>query len=795
MLYLLLSAFGNLRLIPHNERSFWFMLFRKLLVLTLPCGLMVFATAVRAQSLNLANLGQVLNDTNLVFTTPSYPPGVLSWTGETNVTHDGVAAARSTGTVFQQDSIIQTTITGPGALSFWWQLSAPPGNLLYITVGNNTAASLSTSNGWQSQTVYLGAGSQTVQWVFEPIIFPGNTSYVGLLDQVNFTAGITAPATILIAPTNVVASAGTSNYFSGSAQGTPPYSYQWQLNGTNITDATNATYAISDVQAADQGNYTFVVTNAYGPPASASATLTVTPASPFILTQPQDLEMITNGYADFRVTVQGTEPFAYQWYHNSALIPGATNSNLHFVNVQAADEGTYQVTVNNSAGSISSSTATFTLQPSVVVGWGDNSSGPIPKGLTNVVAIGVGDATCTALRSDGTVVAWGNNFQGQTNVPPGLTNVTAIAVGESHTMALLSNGTVVCWGGSESPDGDTNVPAGLTNVVAIAVTSYTSLALKSDGTLVGWGGNYFGELTLPAGVNDLQSIVGGVTYYVGVRSNGTVIAWGANPTPEWVAVPAGLNNVVSVTAGDGNSMALKGDRGIAELGDYIVPVPAAAANTVAIACGVEYLGLQTDGTIIDWSAYTNGIAVPIGLTNAIAVTGDYYGDYFAILNNGTPVLTYQPLSQTVLTGSNTLMSVGVAGNPPLLYQWSFNGAAVSGATNYSYTITNTAFAGAGNYQCVVSNTLGQVTSRLAKLTVQRSTPMFSAAPPQMPVNQNGFPIQLSGLSGHGNIIIYFSTNLHNWTPILTNAPVVGSLQITDRHATNFPAGFYRAVEQ
>ena len=48
-----------------------------------------------------------------------------------------------------------------------------------------------------------------------------------------------------------------------------------------------------------------------------------------------------------------------------------------------------------------------------------------------------------ALKADGTVVAWGDNGEGQADVPAGLTDVIAIAAGLSHSVALKSDGTVV----------------------------------------------------------------------------------------------------------------------------------------------------------------------------------------------------------------------------------------------------------------------------------------------------------------------------------------------------------------
>ena len=68
-----------------------------------------------------------------------------------------------------------------------------------------------------------------------------------------------------------------------------------------------------------------------------------------------------------------------------------------------------------------------------------------------------------ALLADGTVVVWGDNTYGQTNVPAGLSNVVAIAAGFYHCLALRNDGTVTAWGNNTY--GQTNVPAGLANVV------------------------------------------------------------------------------------------------------------------------------------------------------------------------------------------------------------------------------------------------------------------------------------------------------------------------------------------
>ncbi len=85
----------------------------------------------------------------------------------------------------------------------------------------------------------------------------------------------------------------------------------------------------------------------------------------------------------------------------------------------------------------------------------------------------------------------------------GLTNVAAIAAGGLHSLALKSDGTVWAWGynyDGELGDGTTTTASspsnvnGLTNIASIAAGEYYSIALKSDGTVWGWGNNSSGQL-------------------------------------------------------------------------------------------------------------------------------------------------------------------------------------------------------------------------------------------------------------------------------------------------------------
>src|SRR2546422_418809 len=71
-----------------------------------------------------------------------------------------------------------------------------------------------------------------------------------------------------------------------------------------------------------------------------------------------------------------------------------------------------------------------------------------------------------ALKQDGTVVAWGDNFYGQSSLPVGLSNVVAVGAGVYHSLALKRDGTVVAWGNNDYGQGV--APDNLGNVVAIS---------------------------------------------------------------------------------------------------------------------------------------------------------------------------------------------------------------------------------------------------------------------------------------------------------------------------------------
>ena len=236
-----------------------------------------------------------------------------------------------------------------------------------------------------------------------------------------------------------------------------------------------------------------------------------------------------------------------------------------------------------------------------------------------VIGIG-GDHTC-AVRADRTVVCWGRNSRGQTNVPASVQGETVqIALGHNYTCALQADRTVVCWGGD---NGQTNVPASVQGEAAqVAADTYTC-ALQVDRTVVCWGGDN-GQTTVPSSVQgETVQIATGWYHTCALRADRRVVCWGNNWYGTRIVPDSVQGEAVQISAGVYYTCALQADRTVAcwgqnNYGQTTVP-DSVQGEAVQIATGDYHTcALQADRTVVCWGANGSNNYVNKGQTTVPA---------------------------------------------------------------------------------------------------------------------------------------------------------------------------------
>jgi hypothetical protein len=202
---------------------------------------------------------------------------------------------------------------------------------------------------WYLNGVANGTSSN---WIFTASSVGSDSVYVKVTDKLGVVATSTSATMIVNPALSVSISVTSANMDVGQSKtfaavvsgGTPPYSYQWYLNGAKVSGATGASWTFNPTSPGVYTVYVIVTDSASVDPSVQSPSVQVwVNQTPTVNITPISTTMNVGFTITFTSSVSGgTPPYSYQWYINGAQVLGATRSALNF----SEPAGSYTVYLN-----------------------------------------------------------------------------------------------------------------------------------------------------------------------------------------------------------------------------------------------------------------------------------------------------------------------------------------------------------------------------------------------------------------------------------------------------------------
>lgn len=362
--------------------------------------------------------------------------------------------------------------------------------------------------------------------------------------------GSTAVAPVITAhPTGGTYNPGQTATFTVVASGTAPLTYQWRRNGSDIADATSASYTTAALTGADHGAvFSVRVANAVDSAISNGATLAVTTAPP------TPTARITSVHASNRVY--------FALMADGELFATGRGSACNIGDGDVVDRET-PVSLGRGWAAIAGRDPVLALKADGSL-WGWGSYTGDGSSLMRCVPTRIGDGykkahsgegiaethDSIAVKQDGTLWFWGSlgiNALVPTQIGTDTDWADAV-VGDSHGLALKTDGSLWSFGHNEYGQ----LGLGFTEIVtinmtprrvgsgtfrAISINWRSSYAVASNGDLYSWGRNYLGILGDNTAADRASPMLIGTGFksvdatnevVVGLKDDGSVWAWGTN---------------------------------------------------------------------------------------------------------------------------------------------------------------------------------------------------------------------------------------------------------------------------
>jgi len=565
---------------------------------------------------------------------------------------------------------------------------------------------------WRIGNIADFPGNEFNGFIDEVAIFDRALSFGELYTQYASAVGNTEPQIFngATGPSGDV-SVGDSFVITADAGGTPPLTYQWYLGNNPIAGATFPTWTNSSATLKDAGDYSVKVSNGFGDTTSPAAHINIiTLTAPVITTVPVGRSVYVGGAATLSVTANGGQ-LKYQWSKGPNAIPGATNTSLVFSSLSATDNGSYTVTVRNSAGSVTSDPDVL----KVLV--------PAPGSFEAVI---LGDKP----------EAWWrlNDAPGSTVLLDSVGRHDGQFTGTGITLGKPGVGNRA-GAGSVAFDGT----AGYGTIPYAAVFNP-----KTNFTIEGWA-----KPTQPGvELTPFSSYSGGSSAYRGygfVKSSSDTWRGITGNNDKYVYYYSSLGDIrlnewthlALVSGASGITFYRDGKYVGGPYGNYVPNL------TRPFIIG----GRNTSGKVDQfWVGQVSDVTFYATALSDAQIEAHYQAALYG--TNSAPSFLEQPISQTVVVGQPATLSAMVGGTTPLNFQWYKGNSSLTGETNDTLFIDPASFGAMGNYSLVASNPVGSTTSSIVSLTVV-SVPVFANITNGL-VLHLPFDADASDSSGRGN---------------------------------------------